>query len=174
MASAPRAAPRGTIVREQSPLTRAFLGAVAAGRFVTGDGLRLLNLVRFVYGHFGVTLPHTSYGDLVRGTARAGGSPAPRPFYGASHVGIYSSGRFISAAQRSQSPHFTMRGWLAWYYGARRFRRRAYFILFGHAAAGRGVASFDSGRFHGVMPHRFLSGPSVRSGRIVDSAISLK
>ena len=89
-------------------------------------GFDCSGLVRFVYGHFGITLPHTSYGDLVRGrrVSRRWLKPGDLVFfYGASHVGIYAgSGRFIEAPHSGAAVRIsTMRGWAgAGYYSARR------------------------------------------------------
>lgn len=64
-------------------------------------GFDCSGLVRFVYGHFGIPLPHSSFGDMVRGhrVARRWLRPGDLVFfYGASHVGIYvGGGRFIDA-----------------------------------------------------------------------------
>jgi cell wall-associated NlpC family hydrolase len=54
-----------------------------------------------VYGHFGVVLPHSSFGDLTFGNrvSRRWLKPGDLVFFaGASHVGIYvGAGRFIDA-----------------------------------------------------------------------------
>ena len=64
-------------------------------------GFDCSGLVRFVYGHFGIPLPHSSFGDLGRGhsVARRWLRPGDLVFFsGASHVGIYAGrGRFIDA-----------------------------------------------------------------------------
>jgi peptidoglycan DL-endopeptidase CwlO len=106
---------------------RHFLGVrYSWGGSSPGTGFDCSGLVRFVYGHFGVTLPHTSYGDLVRGhrVPRRWLKPGDLVFfYGASHVGIYAGdGRFIEAPHSGAAVRIsTMRGWAgAGYYGARR------------------------------------------------------
>jgi len=59
-------------------------------------GFDCSGLVRFVYGHFGIRLPHSSWADLSHGHRvgrrflRAGDLVF---FYGASHVGIYVGGQ---------------------------------------------------------------------------------
>jgi cell wall-associated NlpC family hydrolase len=81
--------------------------------------------VRFVYGHFGIPLPHSSYADLMRGHRvsrrwlRAGDLVF---FSGASHVGIYvGGGRFIDAPHSGAVVRIsTMQDY--GYYSARRFR----------------------------------------------------
>jgi cell wall-associated NlpC family hydrolase len=89
-------------------------------------GFDCSGLVRFVYGHFGVALPHSSFGDLVRGhqVSRRWLKPGDLVFfYGASHVGIYAGGgRFIDAPHSGTAVRVsTMHGWAgAGYYGARR------------------------------------------------------
>ena len=88
-------------------------------------GFDCSGFVRFVYGHFGVALPHSSFADLWRG--RHVGPRHLRPgdlvfFAGASHVGIYVGGhRFIDAPHTGAVVRIsTMRDY--GYYGARRFR----------------------------------------------------
>lgn len=89
-------------------------------------GFDCSGFVRYVYGHFGVVLPHSSFGDLVRGhrVPRRWLRPGDLVFFsGASHVGIYvGSGRFIDAPHSGAVVRITtMHGWYgASYYGARR------------------------------------------------------
>jgi cell wall-associated NlpC family hydrolase len=106
---------------------RHFLGVrYSWGGSSPRTGFDCSGLVRFVYGHFGVALPHTSYGDLMRGhrVPRRWLKPGDLVFfYGASHVGIYAgSGRFIEAPHSGTAVRIsTMRGWAgAGFYGARR------------------------------------------------------
>jgi cell wall-associated NlpC family hydrolase len=88
-------------------------------------GFDCSGLVRFVYSHFGIRLPHSSWADLSygrrvgRGSLRAGDLVF---FYGASHVGIYvGGGRFIDAPHTGTRVRVSsMRQY--GYYGARRFR----------------------------------------------------
>jgi cell wall-associated NlpC family hydrolase len=90
-------------------------------------GFDCSGLVRYVYGHFGIALPHSSYGDLVRGhrVSRRWLRPGDLVFFaGASHVGIYAGGgRVIDAPHSGAVVQITtMRS--SWYgssfYGARR------------------------------------------------------
>ncbi len=91
-------------------------------------GFDCSGLVRFVYGHFGVILPHSSFGDLALGRSIARRSLRPGDlvfFAGASHVGIYAGrGRFIDAPHTGTVVSISsMSGWYgASYYGARRVR----------------------------------------------------
>jgi cell wall-associated NlpC family hydrolase len=81
---------------------RHFLGVPYAwGGTSPGTGFDCSGLVRFVYGHFGISLPHSSWADLAHGRRVARWSLRPGDlvfFYGAGHVGIYAGGgRFIDA-----------------------------------------------------------------------------
>jgi peptidoglycan DL-endopeptidase CwlO len=87
-------------------------------------GFDCSGLVRFVYGHFGIRLPHSSWADLSHGHRvgrrflRAGDLVF---FYGASHVGIYvGGGRFIDAPHTGTRVRVSTMGQYG-YYGARRF-----------------------------------------------------
>jgi cell wall-associated NlpC family hydrolase len=91
-------------------------------------GFDCSGFVRFVYGHFGIGLPHSSWADLGRGrrVSRRWLQPGDLVFFaGASHVGIYAGGgRFIDAPHTGAVVQITtMHGWYgASYYGARRVR----------------------------------------------------
>jgi hypothetical protein len=65
------------------------------------SGFDCSGFVRYVYGHFGVDLPHSSYADfgLGRGVARGSLRPGDLVFFdGVGHVGMYvGGGRFIHA-----------------------------------------------------------------------------
>jgi hypothetical protein len=105
---------------------RHFLGVhYSWGGTTPRSGFDCSGLVRFVYGHFGIGLPHSSFGDLMRGhrVARRWLRPGDLVFfYGASHVGIYvGRGRFIDAPHSGSVVRIsTMNDY--GYYGARRFR----------------------------------------------------
>ena len=95
------------------------------GGSTPGSGFDCSGLVRFVYRHFGITLPHSSWGDLSRGhrvsrrALRAGDLVF---FYGAGHVGIYvGDGRFIDAPHTGARVRISTMGAYSGYYGARRF-----------------------------------------------------
>jgi cell wall-associated NlpC family hydrolase len=90
-------------------------------------GFDCSGLVRFVYAHFGIPLPHSSFADLVRGrrVPRRWLRPGDLVFFaGASHVGIYvGSGRFIDAPHTGAVVRIsTMHDYGSSYYGARRFQ----------------------------------------------------
>ena len=87
-------------------------------------GFDCSGLVRFVYGHFGIRLPHSSWADLSHGHRvgrrflRAGDLVF---FYGASHVGIYAGGgRVIDAPHTGTRVRISTMAAYG-YYGARRF-----------------------------------------------------
>jgi cell wall-associated NlpC family hydrolase len=89
-------------------------------------GFDCSGLVRFVYGHFGIPLPHSSWADLAHGRRVARGSLRPGDlvfFYGAGHVGIYAGGgRFIDAPHTGARVRMSTMHEYSSYYGARRFR----------------------------------------------------
>ena len=89
-------------------------------------GFDCSGLVRFVYGHFGIPLPHSSWADLSHGHRILRRSLRPGDlvfFYDASHVGIYvGHGRFIDAPHTGAHVRISTMGAYAGYYGARRFR----------------------------------------------------
>ena len=105
---------------------RHFLGVrYSWGGTSPGMGFDCSGLVRFVYGHFGVALPHSSWGDFARG--RRVGRRVLRPgdlvfFYGAGHVGIYvGRGRFIDAPHTGARVRISTMHEYSAYDGARRF-----------------------------------------------------
>jgi cell wall-associated NlpC family hydrolase len=107
---------------------RHFLGVrYSWGGTSPRTGFDCSGFVRFVYGHFGIPLPHSSFGDLVRGrrVSRRWLRPGDLVFFaGASHVGIYvGGGRFIDAPHSGAVVSIsTMGGWYgSSYYSARRF-----------------------------------------------------
>jgi cell wall-associated NlpC family hydrolase len=92
------------------------------------SGFDCSGLVRFVYGHFGVALPHSSFADLGLGhrVPRRWLRPGDLVFFsGASHVGIYvGRGRFIDAPHTGAVVRIsTMHDYGSSYYSARRFHR---------------------------------------------------
>jgi peptidoglycan DL-endopeptidase CwlO len=107
---------------------RHFLGVrYSWGGTSPRTGFDCSGFVRFVYGHFGIPLPHSSFGDLVRGqrVPRQWLRPGDLVFFaGASHVGIYvGRERFIDAPHTGAVVRISsMHSWFgSSYYGARRF-----------------------------------------------------
>ncbi len=91
-------------------------------------GFDCSGLVRFVYGHFGIALPHSSFADLARGrrVARRFLQPGDLVFFAdASHVGIYlGHGRFVDAPHAGSVVRISsLSGWYgSTFYAARRIR----------------------------------------------------
>ncbi|HKN62904.1 MAG TPA: C40 family peptidase [Gaiellaceae bacterium] len=105
---------------------RRFLGIPYSwGGSSPGTGFDCSGLVRFVYGHFGVRLPHSSWADLAHGQRVSRRALQPGDlvfFYGAGHVGIYvGGGRFIDAPHSGARVRISTMGAYSGYYGARRF-----------------------------------------------------
>ena len=108
-------------VAESRPVTVGERAAVYARRLLGvpyhwgGDspqsGFDCSGLVRFVYQHFGVSLPHSSYADfgLGVGVTRAALRPGDLVFFdGVGHVGMYiGGGRFIHAPHTGTSVQVT-------------------------------------------------------------------
>jgi cell wall-associated NlpC family hydrolase len=107
---------------------RHFLGIrYSWGGVSPSTGFDCSGLVRFVYGHFGIVLPHSSFGDLTLGrrVSRRWLKPGDLVFFaGASHVGIYvGNGRFIDAPHTGAVVRIsTMREY--GYYAGRRLNHR--------------------------------------------------
>ena len=83
-------------------------------------GFDCSGLVRYVYGHFGISLAHSSYAQFDRGSrvARKALKPGDLVFFdGLGHVGIYvGHGRFIHAPHTGTRVRIeTLAGW----YGSR-------------------------------------------------------
>ncbi|MGH2977822.1 MAG: C40 family peptidase [Gaiellaceae bacterium] len=106
---------------------RHFLGIpYSYGGSTPRSGFDCSGLVRFVYGHFGIGLPHSSWGDLSHGHRISRRSLRHGDlvfFYGAGHVGIYvGRGRFIDAPHSGAHVRVSTMGAYSGYYGARRVR----------------------------------------------------
>jgi cell wall-associated NlpC family hydrolase len=108
---------------------RHFLGVPYSwGGTTPHTGFDCSGLVRYVYAHFGIPLPHSSYGDLMRGhrVPRRWLRPGDLVFFsGASHVGIYvGSGRFIDAPHTGSVVSISAMQDYGSVYAARRFPHR--------------------------------------------------
>jgi peptidoglycan DL-endopeptidase CwlO len=109
-----------------------FLGV----RYVYGgssprSGFDCSGFVRYVYAHFGVSLPHSSYAQFTDGRRVSRGSLRPGDlvfFDSVGHVGLYvGNGRFIHAPHTGTRVQIsTLAGWYsARFSGARRLLRPA-------------------------------------------------
>jgi cell wall-associated NlpC family hydrolase len=106
---------------------RRFVGTrYAWGGSSPRTGFDCSGFVRFVYGHFGISLDHSSFSDfwLGRHVGRWAMKPGDLVFFdGAGHVGIYvGRGRFIHAPHTGTVVRIqTMDGWYSSRFdGARR------------------------------------------------------
>jgi cell wall-associated NlpC family hydrolase len=106
---------------------RRFVGVPYAwGGASPRTGFDCSGFVRYVYDHFGISLPHSSYGDMSHGRAvvRKYLKPGDLVFFaGGGHVGIYvGSNRMIHAPNSGAVVRIsTMRDWYSYEYaGARR------------------------------------------------------
>jgi cell wall-associated NlpC family hydrolase len=89
------------------------------------SGFDCSGFVRYVYGHFGISLPHSSFSDLWRGRRVSRGNLKPGDlvfFDGNNHVGIYIGGnRMIHAPHSGTVVRITtMNGWYSETYDAAR------------------------------------------------------
>jgi cell wall-associated NlpC family hydrolase len=92
------------------------------------SGFDCSGFVRYVYAHFGVSLPHSSYAQFGDGRRVARGSLRPGDlvfFDGLGHVGLYvGNGRFIHAPHTGTRVRVeSLAGWYgSRFAGARRLR----------------------------------------------------
>jgi cell wall-associated NlpC family hydrolase len=120
------AAPRVPFGHRVVAYARSFLGVpYQYGGSSPSTGFDCSGLVRFVYAHFGIPLPHSSFADVLLGqrVGRRRLRPGDLVFFsGASHVGIYvGSGRFIDAPHTGTVVRIsTMQNY--GFYSARRLR----------------------------------------------------
>ena len=124
------ASARAAMSRRVVSYAKRFLGV----RYVYGgssprSGFDCSGFVRYVYAHFGVSLPHSSYAQFADGHRVARGSLRPGDlvfFDGVGHVGLYvGNGRFIHAPHTGTRVQITtLAGWYsARFSGARRLLR---------------------------------------------------
>jgi cell wall-associated NlpC family hydrolase len=105
-----------------------FLGVPYVYGGSTPHGFDCSGFVRYVYAHFGVSLPHSSYAQFGDGrrVSRSSLRPGDLVFFDAvGHVGIYiGNGRFIHAPHTGT--HVSVEKLAGWYSsrfsGARRLR----------------------------------------------------
>ena len=92
------------------------------------SGFDCSGFVRYVYAHFGVSLPHSTYAQFDDGRRVARGHLRPGDlvfFDGVGHVGLYvGNGRFIHAPHTGTRVRVqTLAGWYSQrFVGARRLR----------------------------------------------------
>jgi cell wall-associated NlpC family hydrolase len=105
-----------------------FLGVPYVYGGSTPHGFDCSGFVRYVYAHFGVSLPHSSYAQFGDGRRVARGRLRPGDlvfFDGLGHVGLYvGNGRFIHAPHTGTRVRIeTLAGWYSSRFsGARRLR----------------------------------------------------
>jgi peptidoglycan endopeptidase LytE len=97
-----RSAEQASVTGERAiKFARRLLGVPYRYGGSTRSGFECSGVVRFVYDHFGIELPHSSYAQfgLGRRVPRAALRPGDLVFFdGRGHVGLYiGSGRFIHA-----------------------------------------------------------------------------
>jgi cell wall-associated NlpC family hydrolase len=134
------------VVKKKTAPVRKLQQSTAFGRRVVGYAKRFLGVpyvyggssprsgfdcsgfVRYVYAHFGVSLPHSSYAQFGDGRRVGRGSLRPGDlvfFDGLGHVGLYiGNGRFIHAPHTGTRVRIeTLAGWYSSRFsGARRLR----------------------------------------------------
>ena len=121
------------VARKQAKVVRFarhFLGIrYSYGGTSPGSGFDCSGFTRFIYAHFGITLPHYSGAQFDRGrrVSRGGLRPGDLLFFdGLGHVGMYiGSGLFIHAPHSGTRVSIaSLSGWYSGRYdGARRFLR---------------------------------------------------
>jgi len=123
------AAARAAMSERVVQYAKRFIGV----RYVYGgssprSGFDCSGFVRYVYAHFGVSLPHSSYAQFGDGrrVSRSSLRPGDLVFFdGVGHVGLYvGNGRFIHAPHTGTRVRIeTLAGWYSQrFVGARRLR----------------------------------------------------
>ncbi len=91
---------RRTVGAAAVRFAKRFLGTPYVWAGTTPAGFDCSGFTRFVYAHFGIALPHSSYAQwsLGRHVPRSQLEPGDLVFFGLGHVGIWiGGGRFIHA-----------------------------------------------------------------------------
>lgn len=143
-----QAAPPLTLGQRAVNFARGLIGSPYRwGGDSPATGFDCSGFVRFVYGHFGLSLPHSSYADfnLGRRVTRGKLEPGDLVFFdGVGHVGLYiGGGRFIHAPHTGTSVQITSLAdswYSATYDGARRLLLQPARRLVKHAAGAHGTA----------------------------------
>jgi cell wall-associated NlpC family hydrolase len=117
----PRASLREEVGQRIVGYARSLLGVpYRYGGASPQAGFDCSGLVRFVYSHFGIALPHSSYADFDLGRRVPRGQLRPGDlvfFDGVGHVGMYvGGGRFIHAPHTGTSVQISRLG-DSWYSG---------------------------------------------------------
>jgi len=112
-----------------------FLGTPYVYGGSAPGGFDCSGLVRFVYAHFGIGLPHSSYADFGLGRRVPRGALRPGDlvfFNGLGHVGMYiGGGKFIEAPHTGERVQISTLAARSDYDGARRIFRGARRLLLG-------------------------------------------
>jgi cell wall-associated NlpC family hydrolase len=94
------------------------------GGISPASGFDCSGFVRYVYGHFGVRLAHSSFAQFTSGIRVNRGALEPGDlvfFHGLGHVGIYvGRGRFIHAPHAGSRVRIESLNWYSGFDGARR------------------------------------------------------
>lgn len=113
----PRHHPRWhTIGAAATRYARRFVGVPYVWAGSTPAGFDCSGFTRYVYRHFGIGLPHSSYGqwDLGAHPSRRDLRPGDLVFFGLGHVGIWlGHGRFIHSPETGE--RVRVQGLAGWY-----------------------------------------------------------
>lgn len=96
---------RATIARAAVRFALHFRGVPYAWGASSPAGFDCSGLTRYVYAHFGIKLPHSTYGQWTAGRhiPRSQLRPGDLIFFGIGHVGLWlGHGRFIHAPHAGQ------------------------------------------------------------------------